>query len=69
MFNTQRKYYFLCVLDIMLEVVCKVRGNIYAAYLKSDIKASRVALYGKLQNLKVNILFSGACVTARGERV
>ena len=46
-----RKILFSSVLSIMLEVVCKVRSNVHAAYLNSDIDASRIALYDKLKNI------------------
>jgi hypothetical protein len=37
----------------MLKVVCKTRSNVHEAYLNSDIEASRIALYGKLQNIEL----------------
>jgi hypothetical protein len=48
-----RKILFSSVLEIMLQVVCKIRSNVHAAYLDSDIEASRIALYGKLQNIEL----------------
>ena len=48
-----RKILFSSVLEIMLQVVCKIRSNVHAAYLNSDIEASRIALYGKLQNIEL----------------
>jgi len=53
--NTQytRKILFSSVLGIMLEVVCRVRSNVHAAYLNSDVNASRIALYSKLQNTEL----------------
>ena len=35
----------------MLNAVCNIRPSIHSAYRHSDIQASVVALYGKLQNL------------------
>jgi hypothetical protein len=48
-----RKILFSSILGIMLQVVCKTRSSVHAAYLSSDIKASRIALYGKLQNIEL----------------
>ena len=48
-----RKILFSSVLGIMLEVVCKIRSNVHAAYLNSDIDASRIALYDKLKNIEL----------------
>jgi len=47
-----RKILFSFLLEIMLDVVCRIRSNVHLAYLNSDIKASRVAVYGKRQNLE-----------------
>lgn len=49
-----KKILFSSLLEIMLQVVCRVRGNVHVAYLNSGIEASRVALYAKLQNLEPN---------------
>lgn len=48
-----RKILFSSVLEIMLQVVCKTRSSVHAAYRNSDIEASRIALYGKLQNIEL----------------
>lgn len=47
-----KKILFSSLLGIMLQVVCRVRSNVHIAYLNSDIEASRIALYAKLQNLE-----------------
>lgn len=36
----------------MLQVVCRVRNNVYSAYLNSSIDTSRVAVYDKLKNIE-----------------
>ncbi len=38
----------------MLEVVCRVRKNVYSASLNSNIDASRQAVYDKLYNVELN---------------
>ena len=48
-----RKILFSSVLNIMLQVVCRVRSNVHVAYLNSDVEASRTALYDKLQNTEL----------------
>jgi hypothetical protein len=48
-----RKIFFSSILGVMLQVVCRVRSNIHGAYLNSGINASRIALYGKLQNIEL----------------
>ena len=50
-----RKILFSSVLGIMLQVVCRVRSNVHVAYLNSDIDATRIALYDKLQNIELKI--------------
>jgi hypothetical protein len=49
-----KKILFSSLLGIMLQVVCRVLRSIHVAYLNSDIEASRMALYAKLQNLEPN---------------
>jgi hypothetical protein len=49
-----RKILFSSILGIMLQVVCRVRSNVHSAYLNSNINASRIALYAKLQNMELN---------------
>jgi hypothetical protein len=48
-----RKILFSSILSIMLQVVCRVRSNVHSAYLDSDVKASRIALYDKLKNIEL----------------
>ena len=36
----------------MLHVVCNIRPSVHSAYRHSEIQASVVALYGKLQHLE-----------------
>ena len=48
-----RKILFSSVLGIMLQVVCRIRSNVHVAYLNSDVDASRIALYDKLQNIEL----------------
>jgi len=47
-----QKILFSSLLEIMLQVVCRILRSVHVAYLNSDIEASRVALYAKLQNLE-----------------
>lgn len=48
-----KKILFSSLVAIMLEVVCRVRKNVYSAYLNSNIDASRQAVYDKLQNVEL----------------
>lgn len=48
-----KKILFSSLVAIMLEVVCRVRKNVYSAYLNSNIDASRQAVYDKLQNIEL----------------
>lgn len=48
-----KKILFSSLIGIMLEVVCRVRKNVYSAYLNSSIDASRQAVYDKLQNVEL----------------
>lgn len=43
---------FSSIVGLMLRVVCHIRPSIHSAYRHSDIQASVVALYGKLQHLE-----------------
>lgn len=43
---------FSSIVGLMLRVVCNIRPSVHSAYRHSDIQASVVALYGKLQNLE-----------------
>jgi hypothetical protein len=47
-----RKILFSSLVSLMLQVVCKVRNNVYSAYLNSSIDTSRVAVYDKLKNVE-----------------
>lgn len=44
---------FSSIVGLMLNVVCNVRSSVHAAYRHSEIEASVVALYGKLQNMEL----------------
>ena len=48
-----RKILFSSILNIMLQVVCRVRSNVHSAYLNSDVTASRISLYDKLKNIEL----------------
>ena len=58
-FNTVRplqytkEILFSSIVGLMLNVVCKVRPSVHSAYRDSDIQASVVALYAKLQNMEL----------------
>jgi hypothetical protein len=43
---------FSSIVGLMLHVVCNIRPSVHSAYRHSDIQASVVALYGKLQHLE-----------------
>ena len=43
---------FSSMVGLMLNVVCNIRPSVHSAYRDSEIQASVVALYGKLQNLE-----------------
>ena len=43
---------FSSIVGLMLNVVCNIRPSVHSAYRDSEIQASVVALYGKLQNLE-----------------
>ncbi len=43
---------FSSIVGLMLHVVCNLRPSVHSAYRHSEIQASVVALYGKLQNLE-----------------
>ena len=57
-FNTVRQsqytkeILFSSIVGLMLNVVCNIRPSVHSAYRDSEIQASVVALYGKLQNLE-----------------
>lgn len=48
-----RKILFSSLVFIMLEVVCRVRSSVHAAYMASDIEASRMAVYQKLEHAEL----------------
>ena len=48
-----KKILFSSLISIMLDVVCRVRNNVYSAYLHSNIDSSRQAVYNKLQNIEL----------------
>lgn len=58
-FNTVRQsqytkdILFSSIVGLMLNVVCNVRPSVHSAYRDSDIQASVVALYAKLQNMEL----------------
>jgi hypothetical protein len=58
-FNTVRQsqytknILFSSIVGLMLSVVCKVRPSVHSAYRDSEIQASVVALYAKLQNMEL----------------
>lgn len=43
---------FSSMVGLMLNVVCNIRPSVHSAYRHSEMEASVVALYGKLQNLE-----------------
>lgn len=47
-----KKILFSSLVSLMLQVVCRVRNNVYSAYLNSSIDTSRVAVYDKLKNIE-----------------
>ena len=47
-----RNISFSSLVSIMLQVVCRVKSNVYSAYLNSDIDATRQAVYDKLKNIE-----------------
>ncbi len=47
-----KKILFSSIVDLMLQVVCRVHDNVYAAYIHSNIDASRIAVYEKLKNIE-----------------
>lgn len=48
-----RKILFSSLVSMMLAVVCRVRPSVHAAYVNSDIEASRVAVYEKLKQTEL----------------
>lgn len=48
-----RKILFSSILELMLNVVCRVRSNVHSAYINSDIDASRISVYDKLKNIEI----------------
>jgi len=58
-FNTVRQsqytkdILFSSIVGLMLNVVCNVRPSVHSAYRDSDLQASVVALYAKLQNMEL----------------
>lgn len=58
-FNTVRRsqytkeILFSSIVGLMINVVCKVRPSVHSAYRDSQIHASVVALYAKLQNMEL----------------
>ena len=55
---------FSSIVSLMLNVVCKTRPSVHAAYRHSEIQASVVALYGKLQNLELTTSQGLVCYVA-----
>jgi hypothetical protein len=57
-FNTVRQsqytkdILFSSIVGLMLNVVCNIRPSVHSAYRDSEIQASVVALYAKLQNME-----------------
>lgn len=47
-----RKILFSSLVSIMLQVVCRVRKNVYSSYINSNIDATRMAVYDKLKNIE-----------------
>ena len=47
-----RKILFSSLVSLLLQVVCRVRSTVHAAYVDSDIDASRVAVYDKLKHVE-----------------
>lgn len=47
-----RTILFSSLVSIMLQVVCRVKSNVYSAYLDSSIDATRQAVYDKLKNIE-----------------
>jgi Transposase DDE domain len=58
-FNTVRQsqytkeILFSSIIGLMLNVVCNIRPSVHSAYRDSEIQASVVALYAKLQNMEL----------------
>ena len=58
-FNTVRQsqytkdILFSSIVGLMLNVVCNIRPSVHSAYRDSEIQASVVALYAKLQNMEL----------------
>jgi len=48
-----KKVLFSSLVAIMLEVVCRVKDNVYSAYLDASIDATRQAVYDKLKNVEL----------------
>jgi hypothetical protein len=48
-----RKILFSSLVGLMLQVVCKTRANVHAAYRHANIAASIVAVYTKLQGIEL----------------
>ena len=44
---------FSSIIGLMLNVVCNIRPSVHSAYRDSEIQASVVALYAKLQNMEL----------------
>ena len=49
-----RKILFSSLVFMMLEVVCRVRSSVHAAYMASDLDVTRMALYQKLQQMELS---------------
>ncbi len=49
----KEKILFSSLVAIMLKVVCRVRKNVYSAYLNSNVEATRQAVYDKLKNVEL----------------
>lgn len=58
-FNTVRQsqytkdILFSSIVGLMLNVVCNIRPSVHSAYRHSEIQASVVALYAKLQHMEL----------------
>ena len=49
-----RKILFSSLVFMMLEVVCRIRRSVHAAYMASDLDVTRMAVYQKLQQTELS---------------
>ncbi|MEA3640778.1 MAG: transposase [Lamprobacter sp.] len=49
-----RQILFSSLVGLMLQIVCRVQANVHAAYRESNIAATVVAVYGKLQGVELS---------------